>query len=178
MVGGGIRERLRLRREAAEADGPGPARRGPGLLAPVMLIVFFLVVVLMVVKMGGGEEEDDRAATAGGSRDPGSSASPTAESTVPATAPAGSVAGTVRSRLALAFYKQASARGKPVLSADHGTKLVVVCHTAGQTMYTSGKPDPTWARVIVSGKVGYAHVGQLDTGGVILTQVPDCSAVG
>ncbi len=176
MVGGGIRERLRLRREVAAADGPPPPRRRPSLLAPVMLIAFFLVVVLMVVRMGGGEE--NRTTSTGDSRDADATASAEPSSTLPPTAPAGSVPGTVRSRVALAVYKQASARGKPVLSADHGTRVMVVCHTAGQTQYTSGKADPTWARIIVSGKVGYAHVGQLDTGGVIITQVPDCSAVG
>ncbi|WTW92799.1 hypothetical protein OG216_05125 [Streptomycetaceae bacterium NBC_01309] len=178
MLGGGIRERLRLRREVAAADGAPSSRRRPNVLTPVLLIVFFLVVVLMVVKMGGGE--DNRTTSAGDSRDADADSTASAEpsSTVPPTAPAGSVAGTVRSRLALAVYKQASAKGKPVLSADHGTRVMVVCHTIGQTQYTNGKADPTWARIIVSGKVGYAHVGQLDTGGVIITQVPNCSTVG
>ncbi|MEU8136554.1 hypothetical protein [Streptodolium elevatio] len=178
MLGGGIRERLRLRREVAAADGTVSTRRRPGVLTPVLLIVFFLVVVLMVVKMGGGE--DNRTTSTGDSReaDADPTATEEATTTISPTAPAGSVPGTVRSRLALAVYKQASAKGKPVLSADHGTSVMVVCHTAGQTQYTNGKADPTWARIIVSGKVGYAHVGQLDTGGVIITQVPNCSAVG
>lgn len=174
-VVGGIRERWRARKAATAADAPAPRRSRPGLVAPVLLVVFFLVVVLIVVRMGGGED-DDTSASASSSRDGSASAEESAspEPTGPLVAPPGSIEGTVRSRFALAVYKQPEARGKTVLSADHGTHVMVVCHTAGQVNYTNGKADPTWAKIIVSGRLGYVHVGQLETGGVVSEQVPEC----
>ncbi|UGQ10779.1 hypothetical protein LO772_28785 [Yinghuangia sp. ASG 101] len=174
-VGGGIRERWRARKEAAAADAPAPRGAGPGWLAPVLLVVFFLAVVLIVVKMGGGEDDDASSSAASGNdtaaaREEGASAEPTG----PLVAPPGSIEGTVRSRFALAVYKQPEARGKTVLSADHGTRVMVVCHIAGQVNYTNGKADPTWAKIIVSGRIGFVHVGQLETGGVVAEQVPEC----
>lgn len=174
-VGGGIRERWRARKEAAAADAPAPRRSRPGLVAPVLLVVFFLAVVLIVVKMGGGE--DDEASSSSASAGDGAASaeeSASAEPTGPLVAPAGSIEGTVRSRFALAVYKQPEARGRTVLSADHGTRVMVVCHIAGQVNYTNGKADPTWAKIIVSGRQGYVHVGQLETGGVVAEQVPEC----
>ncbi|MDI2129735.1 hypothetical protein [Yinghuangia seranimata] len=173
MVAGGIRERLRLRREAAEADAPPRAR--PGLVAPVLLALFFVLVVIIVVKIGGGEDKKSGSAeNVGGSGDTDASASASASPEGPPVAPPGSIEGAVKSRVALAVYKQPEARGKTVLSADHGVKVMVVCHIDGQTQYTQGRPDPTWARIIVSGKQGYVPVGQLETGGVVRQQVPAC----
>lgn len=176
MVGGGIRERWAARREARSADAP--ARR-PTVLGPLVLVAFFVAVVMMVVRMGGGGDDETR--PSGSARDTGSNGAastaspPEAEPTAPPIAPPSAIQGSVRSRLALAVYRQPSARGKPVLSADHGTRVMVVCHTVGQVNYTNGKADPTWARIIVMGRQGYVHVGQLDTGGVVSQQVPACT---
>ncbi|HSA50683.1 MAG TPA: hypothetical protein VLH10_11330 [Yinghuangia sp.] len=143
------------------------------MVAPILLTVFFLAVVLIVVRMGGGEDD---AAASGSGQDTAEAAEETAsaEPTGPLVAPPGSIQGTVRSRFALAVYKQPAARGETVLSADHGTQVTVVCHTPGQVNYTKGRPDPTWAKIIVSDRQGYVHVGQLETGGVVAEQVPEC----
>ncbi|MCF2527571.1 hypothetical protein [Yinghuangia soli] len=171
MMGSGIRERWQLRREAA-ADAPRRPR--PGLVAPVVLVVFFLLVVLIVVKMGGGEETAQAAGSGSetGQGDPAQTESP--EPTGPPVAGPEAIPGTVKSRFALAVYKQPAERGKPVLSAERNTRVMVECHIAGQVRYVSGVGDPTWARVIVSGKRGYVHVGHIETGGVVAQQVPAC----
>lgn len=173
-VGGGIRERWRARKEAAAADAPAPRRSRPGVVAPILLLVFFLAVVLIVVKMGGGEDDDKASSASGDGAGVSAEESASAEPTGPLVAPAGSIEGTVRSRVSAAVYTQPSLRGKKVLAAEHGTHVMVVCHIAGQVQYTTGKGDPTWAKIIVSGRQGYVHVGQLETGGVVAQQVPEC----
>ncbi|NUU26298.1 MAG: hypothetical protein HOV68_33070 [Streptomycetaceae bacterium] len=159
-----------MRRETTDESAPRPR---PNLVAPVVLVVFFLIVVLIVVKMGGGEDDDTETTSTAKDSQVGAAAS--AQPSGPVVAGPDAIPGLVRSRFALAVYKQPEARGKPVLSADHGTKVMVLCHTEGQVNYTNGKADPTWAQIIVSGKVGFVHVGQLDTGGVITQQVPPCA---
>lgn len=174
MVLGGLRQRFRVQNDPVDPVAPldAPAQR-PRFLAPLLLAIFFLVVVVVVVKMGGGEDKPD-----GGNADNAAasgSASPSATSDEAPIAAPGAIEGTVKSRVAMAVYRQPEIRGRTVLSADHGTRVMVECTVQGQTQYTSGKPDPTWARIIVQGKQGYVPVAQVDTGGVVAEQVPACT---
>lgn len=174
MVLGGLRQRFRVQNDPVDPVAPldAPAQR-PRFLAPLLLAIFFLIVVVVVVKMGGGEDKADGGDTDNAAASGSASPSPTSGD-APTAAP-GAIEGTVKSRVAMAVYKQPEIRGRTVLSADHGTKVMVECTIAGQTQYTNGKPDPTWARIIVQGKQGYVPVAQVDTGGVIAQQVPACT---